>query len=103
MARVNVGDVVVLGERDFETRAGTQEAIYDILAVLSKKDCGFLIKNDVIPAWMLNSDEEASDDIFELEEENESSDENNETAKKNLKKRVVKQPIQDDDIDIDAI
>lgn len=106
MTRVNIGDVVVLGEREFETRSGTEEAIYDIMAVLDKKDVAFLVKNDVVPAWMTSSvDEEAGDDVFEYEEEDKGSVASEEEVKTKKRGTAKKTVVVDDDndIDIDAI
>jgi translation initiation factor IF-1 len=106
MTRVNIGDVVVLGEREFETRAGTEQAIYDIIAVLDKKDVSFLVKNGAVPSWMTSSlDEEAGDDVFDYEEEEIDIDVLEEGVKEK-KRGVAKKTavvVDDDDIDIDAI
>ena len=71
MARIGVDDVVLLSERDYETRAGTEKAVYDIMAVLDKKDAAYLIKQGAMPKWMLSSsvqeEAEAEEDIFEYD------------------------------------
>lgn len=106
MARVNVGDVVVLGEREFETRARTEEAIYDIMAVLDKKDIGFLVKNGVIPSWMTSSvEEEDCDDVFDYEDEEIGTDMLEEGVKDKKRGTAKKATtiVDEDDIDIDAI
>lgn len=72
MARIGVDDVVLLNERDYETRFGTEKAIYDIVAVFEKKDAAYLIKQGAMPKWMLSAsiseDSKAEEeDIFEYD------------------------------------
>ena len=66
MTRVNVDDVVLLNIRDYETRAGTDDAVYDIMAVFPPKDVQRLSKTKVVPKWFLQGS-----DMIEAEEEDE--------------------------------
>lgn len=70
MTRVNVDDVVLLNIRDYETRAGTDDAVYDIMAVFPPKDVQRLSKTKVVPKWFLQGsdmlDGEEEDDLYDL-------------------------------------
>jgi len=66
MTRVNVDDVVLLNIRDYETRAETDDAVYDIMAVFPPKDVQRLTKTKMIPKWFLQGS-----DMIEKEEEDE--------------------------------
>jgi translation initiation factor IF-1 len=71
MSRINVDDVVLLNVREYETRAGTDKSVFDIMAVFSAADIHRLYKNDTIPVWMtMNGDAvegSIADDIFDYE------------------------------------
>ncbi len=78
MARIGPGDVVLLNERDYETRSSSDKAMYDIMALFDKKDVSRLIKSKTIPSWFSGdaTDEEGdvfdysnTDNILEIEEE----------------------------------
>ena len=102
MARIGVDDVVLLSERDYETRAGTEKAVYDIMAVLSKKETSYLIKQGQIPKWMLNSlnttgAEKEEEELFEYEEQEE------EDMEDVLSIRRHEINLEEDNIDIDNI
>ena len=70
MTRVNVDDVVLLNIRDYETRAGTDGAVYDIMAVFPPKDVQRLSKTKVVPKWFLQGSDmleaEEEDDLYDL-------------------------------------
>lgn len=86
MARIGINDVVLLNVRDYESRAGSDEAVYDIMALFSSRDVSKLIRNGTIPEWM-NSGERNNDDdelgvIFDYSEESDDEDEDGNTKKK---------------------
>lgn len=66
MTRIAVDDVVLLNIRDYETRADTKDAVYDIMAVFPPKDVQRLTKTKTIPKWFLQGS-----DMLEAEEEDE--------------------------------
>ena len=89
MARIGVNDIVLLNIRDYESRAASSDAVYDIMAVFNtKKDIHRLIKANLIPSWLAaakgdgeNADE--GDFLFDYEEsESESEDEDGNPKKK---------------------
>lgn len=85
MSRININDVVLLNIRDYETRAGSDEAVYDIMALFSPRDSSKLIKNGSIPEWM-NSGDRTDDDggvMFDYSDDSEDEDEDGNTKKKN--------------------
>ena len=95
MARIGVNDVVLLNIRDYESRAGSDDAVYDIVAVFdSKKDIHRLIKSKLIPAWLASTsatEEEGTSlhDLFDYEEsesEDEEEDGHDKKTKKNHRK-----------------
>lgn len=74
MARVGMNDIVLLGEREFESRCNTDKAVYDIMAVLDMKNATKLVKNNVIPSWMTNGmNEGEAEDIFDYSAEGQES------------------------------
>lgn len=115
MARVSIGDVVLLNIREYETRSSTTTAVYDIMAVFDRKDINRLHKNGQIPTWMSVANtsgdaikETEEDDIFECSEDENEDEEAAEVAIKTNKKDKVskrKEVIVDDndDVDIDNI
>lgn len=87
MARMTVNDIVLLNIRDYETRSGSTEAVYDIMAVFNeKKDINKLIKTGIIPECLVSgSSDEGLNALFDYnEDEDEDEDENEDdnTAKK---------------------
>ena len=64
---IYAGDIVVISSRDFESRASTSEARFDIMAVLGKKDIATLVKERRIPRWMLHTglEDDGEDDLFD--------------------------------------
>lgn len=77
MVRININDVVLLNERDYESRACTANAVYDIMAVFDKKDIHRLIKTKKIPSWLALTKNDGRDGeefhyLFDYEEESES-------------------------------
>jgi hypothetical protein len=69
IVRVNVNDVVLLSIREYESRAGTEHAVFDIMAVFTPRDVSRLIKGNKLPSWMnIRNSEEDDDDIFDYEE-----------------------------------
>jgi translation initiation factor IF-1 len=113
MARINVGDVVLLNERDYESRQGGTSAVYDIMAVFAARDISRLIKTRTIPSWMSRSagdddDENGLHDLFDYEEapEDEDDDVKSKKDKKNHRlesKNAAAGAGDDSDIDIDRI
>jgi translation initiation factor IF-1 len=112
MARIEVGDVVLLNERDYESRQGSSAAVYDIMAVFAPKDISKLIRTRVIPAWMSRTAEDGDDgddlhDLFEYEEpeKEESEEHHNKKDKKNhrLQGKNAVDEASDSDVDIDRI
>ncbi len=76
MVRVNVGDIVLLNERDYESRHNGNTAVYDIMAIFSAKDISKLIRSETIPNWMSSgANTEDLDDLFDYEGAEEDSDE----------------------------
>ena len=83
MARVTVNDIVLLGEREYESRAGTDKSVFDIMAIFSMKDASKLVKSNIIPSWFTSSVTDtaavALDDIFDysvIEEEQDGESDN---------------------------
>jgi translation initiation factor IF-1 len=116
MARIGVNDVVLLNIRDYESRAGSSEAVYDIMAVFdSKKDIHKLIKAKLIPTWLASTSATEAEgtslhDLFDYEEESESESEDDGPSKKDKKnhRKAGKNAIDeasdsDAEIDIDDI
>jgi translation initiation factor IF-1 len=112
MARIEAGDIVLLNERDYESRAYSTDAVFDIMAVFAGKDINRLIRSQQIPSWMASreSDGDCDElrDLFDYEEESEDEDEDDgNTAKKDKKKhsKASKNAVvtEDSDVDIDAI
>jgi translation initiation factor IF-1 len=114
MARIEVGDVVLLNERDYETRQGSSAAVYDIVAVFAPKDISKLIRTQVIPAWMSRSAEDGDEgddlhDLFDYEGEEEEKKKGEEHHDKKDKKNHRLQgknavdEASDSDVDIDRI
>jgi translation initiation factor IF-1 len=113
MARIEVGDVVLLNERDYESRQGGATAVYDIMAVFASKDISKLIRTRVIPSWMSRGaaeDEEGDGlhDLFDYEEPEKKEDEDethNKRDKKNhrLQGKNAVDEASDSDVDIDRI
>jgi hypothetical protein len=66
MARVSLRNVVLLNIREYESRSKSDKAIYDIKAVLQRKDVSQLVKMGQIPEWMLGV-ESNEEDIFDIE------------------------------------
>ena len=80
MARIGINDVVLLNVRDYESRAGSNEAVYDIMALFSSRDVSKLIKNGTIPEWMSAGERNNDDDdlgvIFDYSDDSEDEDGN---------------------------
>ena len=91
MARIGVNDIVLLNIREYETRVGSTDAVYDIMAVFqSKKDIHRLIKAKLIPSWLASAkgdgvEGEDEDFLFEYDESDEESDDEDDKAKKDKK------------------
>ena len=118
MARIAVNDVVLLNIRDYESRVGTADAVYDIMAVFSsKKDIHRLIKGNLIPAWLASAkgdavDGDDADFLFDYDESESESEDEDGHAKKDKKshrkagKNAIDEASDSDanaDIDIDNI
>ena len=86
MARVNVNDVVLLNIREYESRATTAAAVYDIMAVFSsKKDIKRLINANLIPGWFSKPDGEDGEDIFDYDESESENEDIDDRSKKDKK------------------
>ena len=101
MARINVGDVVLLNIREYESRTGKDSEVYDIMAVFSPKDVSKLIKAGNMPTWMSgNNTSQYDDDNFEFDY-SDKEDEDDEEAVKSKKDKKSHRPatVQEDDGD----
>ena len=116
MARISVNDVVLLNERDYESRAGTADAVYDIMAVFDKKDISRLVRSKMIPSWLASvTSDEGGDGLHDLVDYDESDSESEEDDGHNKKdkkshrkagKNAVDEASDSDanaDIDVDKI
>jgi translation initiation factor IF-1 len=109
MARVNVGDVVLLNIRDYESRTGKDDEVYDIMAVFSSKDVGKMIKMGAMPNWMSGSSAgQYDDDNFEFDYSDKEDEEDDIVTSKKDKKSHRPVAIQENDdnesdLDIDSI
>jgi hypothetical protein len=66
MARISTGDIVLLNEREYETRCGTNNAVYDIVAVFTGKDISRLVKESLVPSWFTTGVSEGiEEDLFD--------------------------------------
>jgi translation initiation factor IF-1 len=108
MARINVGDVVLLNEREYESRREGNDAVYDIVALFASKDINHLIKNKTIPSWMSRSgcdDGEEGNELHDLFDYEEAEDEEEEVKskkdKKNHRLQSKNATVNDDDSDVD--
>lgn len=66
MSRICVNDIVLLNIRDYETRADSDNAVYDIMAVFEAHDVARLIKAEFIPTWMTSTGHAEEDETAEL-------------------------------------
>lgn len=113
MERVKVDDVVLLNERDYESRQGGSGAVFDIMAVFERADVSRLIRTNQIPAWFSRSAEDGEaddglDDLFDHGEEEKKDEDKAEHHDKRDKKNHRLQGKQaalgdDGEINIDAI
>lgn len=112
--KVHIEDLVLLNQRDYESRCDTADEVYDIVAIFSRKDTKQLIKSGTIPSWMDNKKSAQGDDEeeggFEFVDDSDSDhDEESGIVDKRDKKnhRLNSKhagPADDDsDVDIDAI
>ncbi len=98
MARVNVGDVVLLNIRDYESRTGKDDEVYDIMAIFSSKDVSKMIKMDAMPSWMSGNSTDASEDGEFYFDYSDKEDDDEETVKtKKDKKSHRSATVQEDD------
>lgn len=74
IARININDIVLLNIREYESRAGTEYAVFDIMAAFSHSDTSKLIKKNIIPSWMVQSNNDMND-LFEDVQAQSSDDE----------------------------
>jgi translation initiation factor IF-1 len=113
MARVEVGDVVLLNERDYESRQGGSAAVYDIMAVFAPKEINKLIRTRVIPSWMSRGADDGDEgdglhDLFDYEEPEKKEDEDESHNKKDKKNHRLQgknavDEASDSEVDIDRI
>ena len=106
MTRVNVN--VLLNIREYESRAATAAAVYDIMAVFSsKKDIKRLIKANLIPGWLSKPDGKDGEDLFDYDEESESEDEDDHSKKDKKSRRKTESTViassDSDGVDVDTI
>lgn len=100
MARVNVGDVVLLNIREYESRTGKDDEVYDIMAVFSSKDVAKMIKMDAMPPWMSGNSIDVSEDGEFYFDYSDKEDEEEEAVKsKKDKKSHRPATVQEDDGD----
>jgi len=107
MARINVSDVVLLNKREYESRADTDAAVYDIMAVFAKKDIGRLVRTNRIPAWLASAKTEGGEgddghDLFDYDE-SESDDEDGDTKKGKKSHRKAGKNAIDEGSDSDGV
>ncbi len=106
MARINTGDVVLLNIRDYESRTTSGDEVYDIMAVFSSKDISKLVKASIIPAWMntnVSSEEDDMNDLFEYEDVSDEEPDVIPDKKDKKNHRLAVKTMDDEEIDIDRI
>jgi len=108
MARVATNDVVLLNIREYESRSESDSAVFDIVAVFSPKDISKLVKNKIIPSWMVSSSDETDaimEELFEYGGADDDDDEDDGTVDKRDKKshRSSAKVEADSDVDIDDV
>jgi translation initiation factor IF-1 len=107
MARISIDDVVLLNIRDYESRVGSVNEVYDIVAVFAPKDISRLIKSNTIPSWMNTKGATDEDELFDYDSESDSEDEeeHNKKDKKNHRKtaKIAIDQASDSDVDVDHI
>ena len=68
---IMVNDIVILSAREFDTRAGSDNEVFDVVGVLDKKAASQLVKEGRIPKWYMSVDGSAGDDdagdVFEFD------------------------------------
>jgi translation initiation factor IF-1 len=121
--RPSVDDVVLLSIRDYETRASSADAVYDIIASFDKKQVSDLVKNNKVPIWMKltvddvkkkveeKRDPSEEDDLFDYSDDSSEDDSkplSNVVSKKDKKNHRASLAAgggaaDDSDIDIDRI
>ena len=69
LPRIEIGSIVLLNIRDYESRAESHSAVYDIMALFTKEDASRLVKNAIIPSWMTGSTELDDEDLFDYQED----------------------------------
>lgn len=80
---IQSGDIVVLGERSFVV--GSSNEVYDVMAVMTRRDASRLVRDRRLPDWMLDeggAGTNAVDDLFDHEDaaalaEGQDDDDNN--------------------------
>ncbi len=107
MARINVGDVVLLNIREYESRTGKDDEVYDIMAVFSSKDVAKMIKMDAMPSWMSGNSIDVSEDGEFYFDYSDKEDDDEETVKTKKDKKshrpATVQEDDDSDLNIDDI
>jgi translation initiation factor IF-1 len=108
MARINVNDIVLLNIRDYESRAQSEDAVYDIMAVFKeRKDINRLIKAGIIPAWLIATDGEDEDNIFDYsgnsDDDAATDDDDSGKVKKSQKRKAAVESDVDSEVDVDRI
>lgn len=51
---IQTGDVVVLGERSFAAEGSTGRDVYDVMAVMTRRDAARMVREKTLPDWMLD-------------------------------------------------
>ncbi len=69
---IMVNDIVILTVRDFDTRAGSENEVFDVIGILTKKEASYLVKEGRIPKWYMSADvtqldDDAVADVFEFD------------------------------------
>jgi translation initiation factor IF-1 len=65
LPRIAIDDVVLMSIRDYESRSDTDKAIYDIMALLGKKEVSQFVKSHIIPSWMSSSGDDDHEELFD--------------------------------------
>lgn len=100
--RVATNDVVLLNIREYESRAETDDAVFDIVAVFSPNDTSKLVKNKIIPSWMVSSSDETDEIMEELFEYRCDDDDEYDKQDKKSYRTSVKED-EDSRVEIDGI
>jgi translation initiation factor IF-1 len=65
LPRIAIDDVVLMSIREYESRSTSDKAVYDIMALLDKREVSQFIKTQIIPAWMSSVGDNDQEDLFD--------------------------------------